>query len=316
MYDVCDAIITIASPQQLYTYLDIGPEARQELSASNRSTDPSFRRGARRCPSQSLSSGSDDLNAYTHPRDKVGTLLNDILHVSSKSFLSRKELDSARTRAEDLAEGRCTVVSTARCHQLLGTYVTSRLIRSVTATISYIGSSQFLATPTSESKPNLLNVCDHISTFQRSLWPFPNKVTFDRIMSSSNLSQTRLLQGAGIACSGFLTGYISLFSVLDRFALMKAPTTETAKLWQGMYNVGKSSAPPMAIVSAGIFGYLASQGEYLDWKYRASADFSSSISAYQRSRSALLRNRCTPSAHCAIHPHPYEVHQQRFAPSG
>lgn len=92
-------------------------------------------------------------------------------------------------------------------------------------------------------------------------------------MSSNNLSQTRLLQGTGIACSGFLTGYISLFSVVDRFALMETPTTETAKLWQGMYNVGKSSAPPMAILSAGIFGYLAYQGEHRDWRYRASADF-------------------------------------------
>jgi hypothetical protein len=83
-------------------------------------------------------------------------------------------------------------------------------------------------------------------------------------MSSTELSQTRLLNGVGIACSSFLTGYIGLFSVVDRFALMEVPTTETAKLWQRMYNVGKSSAPPMAIVSAGIFGYLAYHGEHHD----------------------------------------------------
>ncbi|GHJ86312.1 hypothetical protein NliqN6_2714 [Naganishia liquefaciens] len=83
-------------------------------------------------------------------------------------------------------------------------------------------------------------------------------------MSSNNLSQTRLLQSAGIACSGALTGYISLFSVIDRFALLESPTTETAKVWQRMYNVGKSSAPPMAIVTSGIFGYLAYQAPTKD----------------------------------------------------
>ncbi|KAJ9123301.1 hypothetical protein QFC22_001500 [Naganishia vaughanmartiniae] len=89
----------------------------------------------------------------------------------------------------------------------------------------------------------------------------------------SDVTQTRLIQGTGIAISGFLTastmrclfslaGYITLFSVIDRHALMKAPTTETAKLWHEMYNIGKNTAPPMAIVAGGIFGYLAYQGKF------------------------------------------------------
>ncbi|KAJ9107412.1 hypothetical protein QFC21_000862 [Naganishia friedmannii] len=76
-------------------------------------------------------------------------------------------------------------------------------------------------------------------------------------MSVSDVTQTRLIQGTGIALSGFLTGYITLFSVIDRQALLTAPTTETAKLWQHVYNIGKTTAPPMAIVAGGIFGYLA-----------------------------------------------------------
>lgn len=78
---------------------------------------------------------------------------------------------------------------------------------------------------------------------------------------SNDVSQTRLLHGAGIAASGFLTGYITLFSITDRYALLAAPTTETAKLWQRLYNVGKNTAPVMAIASSGIFGYLAYQGK-------------------------------------------------------
>lgn len=53
-----------------------------------------------------------------------------------------------------------------------------------------------------------------------------------------------------------------MFSVIDRQALLKAPTTETAKLWQHVYNIGKSTAPPMAIIAGGIFGYLAYQGKF------------------------------------------------------
>lgn len=83
-------------------------------------------------------------------------------------------------------------------------------------------------------------------------------------MSTSDVTRTRLIQGTGIALSGFLTGYITLFSVIDRQALLKAPTTETAKLWQHVYNIGKSTAPPMAIIAGGIFGYLAYQAPNRD----------------------------------------------------
>jgi hypothetical protein len=78
---------------------------------------------------------------------------------------------------------------------------------------------------------------------------------------STDASKTRLLHGVGIAASGFLTGYITMFSIADRYALMAAPTTETAKLWQRLYNVGKNTSPVLAITSSGLFAYLAYQGE-------------------------------------------------------
>lgn len=78
---------------------------------------------------------------------------------------------------------------------------------------------------------------------------------------SSDASQIRVLHGVGIAASGFLTGYITMFSIADRYALMAAPTTETAKLWQRLYNVGKNTSPVLAVASSGLFAYLAYQGE-------------------------------------------------------
>ncbi|KAI5455256.1 hypothetical protein NCC49_000072 [Naganishia albida] len=90
---------------------------------------------------------------------------------------------------------------------------------------------------------------------------------------SNDLSKTRLLHGAGIAASGFLTGYITLFSITDRYALLAAPTTETAEVWQRLYNVGKNTAPVMAVAASGIFGYLAYQAptKELGQLYTASA---------------------------------------------
>ncbi|KAL4957066.1 hypothetical protein BDW69DRAFT_157112 [Aspergillus filifer] len=74
----------------------------------------------------------------------------------------------------------------------------------------------------------------------------------------------RAAQVVGLTGAAFLAGNISTYTLSAIPALQKslssspAPSTTTiAKQWQTMYNAGKAQNPPIALLTASAFAYLA-----------------------------------------------------------
>jgi hypothetical protein len=75
-------------------------------------------------------------------------------------------------------------------------------------------------------------------------------------MSNSPLS-TRLLQTVGISSSLILSGLITGTSVVFVPRIMELPTPLLVRLWNKMYDQGKSRIGPLAIVPLLTYSYLA-----------------------------------------------------------
>ncbi|KAI4723765.1 DUF1772-domain-containing protein [Aureobasidium sp. EXF-10728] len=67
----------------------------------------------------------------------------------------------------------------------------------------------------------------------------------------------RAAQVVGLTTSAFLAGSMASISWISVPALMDAPAPLLAKQWKKIFDQGKTSAPPMAVLSSAIFGYLA-----------------------------------------------------------
>lgn len=69
----------------------------------------------------------------------------------------------------------------------------------------------------------------------------------------------RLAQTVGITTSSLLAGASLTMSFMMVPRLLESPTPLLLKQWNGMFQAGKVSAPPVAAVSAASFFYLASK---------------------------------------------------------
>ncbi|KAG2165974.1 DUF1772-domain-containing protein [Aureobasidium pullulans] len=67
----------------------------------------------------------------------------------------------------------------------------------------------------------------------------------------------RVAQVVGLTASAYLAGSIGSISWQSVPALMDAPAPLLAKQWKKIFDQGKVAAPPMAVISAAIFGGLA-----------------------------------------------------------
>jgi len=68
---------------------------------------------------------------------------------------------------------------------------------------------------------------------------------------------TKLVQGFALGSSAYLAGYISSISLGSIRPLTRAPPMVAAQQWQEIYNVGKHTAPPIALLSLSAYGYLS-----------------------------------------------------------
>ncbi|KAL4928910.1 DUF1772 domain-containing protein [Aspergillus undulatus] len=73
----------------------------------------------------------------------------------------------------------------------------------------------------------------------------------------------RVAQAVGLTGAAYLAGNISAYtfaaipSLQTSLTSYSAPSTLIAKQWREMYNAGKAQNPPIAILTATAFGYLA-----------------------------------------------------------
>ncbi|KAI5243213.1 DUF1772-domain-containing protein [Aureobasidium subglaciale] len=67
----------------------------------------------------------------------------------------------------------------------------------------------------------------------------------------------RVAQVVGLTASAYLAGSLGSFSFMSVPALMDAPAPLLAKQWKKIFDIGKVTLPPLALVSGAIFGYLA-----------------------------------------------------------
>ncbi|OCK80119.1 DUF1772-domain-containing protein [Lepidopterella palustris CBS 459.81] len=70
----------------------------------------------------------------------------------------------------------------------------------------------------------------------------------------------RVAQVVGLTCSAALAGYIGGFSIGTVPSLKFAPAHAIAKQWQTAYEIGKSTAPFVALTAGLTWSYLATQG--------------------------------------------------------
>jgi hypothetical protein len=98
-------------------------------------------------------------------------------------------------------------------------------------------------------------------------------------------------------------------------ALLDAPAPLLARQWKKIFDQGKVAAPPMAVLSSAIFGYLAYRGmlaHVLDGDQKADHPRTHCIFWLQ----ALHRRSYSGSQHHSLHRLPYVWHQQQAAREG
>ncbi|KAI4732970.1 DUF1772-domain-containing protein [Aureobasidium sp. EXF-12298] len=67
----------------------------------------------------------------------------------------------------------------------------------------------------------------------------------------------RVAQVVGLTSAAYLAGAIGSISWQSVPALLDAPAPLLARQWKKIFDQGKVAAPPMAVLSSAIFGYLA-----------------------------------------------------------
>ncbi|CAG8972555.1 hypothetical protein HYALB_00011405 [Hymenoscyphus albidus] len=69
----------------------------------------------------------------------------------------------------------------------------------------------------------------------------------------------RLAQTLGLTTQGIVAGLSLSYSIIAVPRLLESPTPLMLKQWAAMYNTGKLFMPPLSLLSASTFFYLASQ---------------------------------------------------------
>ncbi|KAJ9648949.1 hypothetical protein H2199_000862 [Coniosporium tulheliwenetii] len=98
----------------------------------------------------------------------------------------------------------------------------------------------------------------------------------------------RIAQVVGVTTASFLAGTIATYSYAFVPAVSLAPAPLLAQQWQKAYGIGASTAPPMALVAAVSFSYLASEAMKTPAAFSGSASLDPTSVAYLYTAAAVL----------------------------